>query len=87
MWATMGFKAFFGVAIVFLLDLFCGMDLTPVSWFLVAAPFVVTSIATAIAMGTQFDARVLGNVKENFEQKEHNEEDINVPNGSNAIGI
>jgi hypothetical protein len=29
--------------------------LTPVSWFIVAAPFVITSLATAISMGSHFD--------------------------------
>lgn len=87
MWVTLALKAFFGLAMTVLLDLLCNMDLSIVSWFVVAMPFVVTSLATAIAMGTRFDARVMGGVKENFEQKDHKEEDINVPNASNAIGI
>lgn len=87
MWVTLGIKAVFGLAVVFLLDLFCGIDLSIVSWFVVAAPFLITAVATAIAMGTGFDQRILGGMKETFEQKDHKEEDIAVPNGSNAIGI
>lgn len=87
LWVTLAIKAVFGLAVVFLLDLFCGLDLTPVSWFIVAAPFIVTALGTAIAIGTQFDARILGGLKETFEQKEHKEEDIAVPNSSNAIAV
>jgi hypothetical protein len=47
--------------------MFCGIGLTVVSWFLVAAPFIITSLATAIAMSTEFDTLVIGQVtKENF---------------------
>ena len=43
------------------------MGLGVVSWFLVAAPFIITSLATAIAMGTEFDTHVLGQIaKEDF---------------------
>jgi hypothetical protein len=38
-----------------------------VSWFLIAAPFIITSLATAIAIGTNFDEIVIGQViKEKF---------------------
>lgn len=87
MWVTLGIKTVFGLAAVFILDLFCGIGLSPVSWVFVAAPFIVTALATAIAIGTQFDARILGGLKETFEQKEHTAEDINVPNSSNAIAV
>lgn len=86
MWVTLVVKAVFGLAFVLLLDILCGMDLSPVSWFIVAAPFVITALGTAIAMGLQLDDRVMGKLKENFEDKEHTEEDITVPNQSNAIG-
>jgi hypothetical protein len=51
-------KAILGLAVVKVLDTFCGIGLSPVSWFLVAAPFVITSLATAISMGTNFDENV-----------------------------
>jgi hypothetical protein len=67
MWATFVIKLVLGIAAVVVLDMFCGIGLGVVSWFLVAAPFIITSLATAIAMGTDFDTHVLGQVtKENF---------------------
>jgi hypothetical protein len=52
-------KLIFGVAMVVILDMFCGVGLGVVSWVIVATPFVVTSLATAIAMGTHFDQKIL----------------------------
>jgi len=67
MWATFLIKLILGLAVVVVLDMFCGIGLSVVSWFLVAAPFIITSLATAIAMGTDFDTIVIGQVtKENF---------------------
>lgn len=59
MWVTLVIKAVLGVAVVSVLDVFCDIDLSVVSWFLVATPFIVTALATAIAMGTNFDVIVL----------------------------
>jgi hypothetical protein len=67
MWATFAIKFILGIATVIVLDIFCGLGLGVVSWFLIAAPFIVTSLATAIAIGTNFDEIVIGQVvKENF---------------------
>jgi hypothetical protein len=67
MWATFVIKLVLGIAAVVVLDMFCGIGLTVVSWFLVAAPFIITSLATAIAMSTEFDTLVIAQVtKENF---------------------
>jgi len=66
MWITLVVKAFLGFATVAVLDVFCGVQLGVVSWFLVAAPFVITALGTAIAMGTNFDQTVLLQLKENF---------------------
>jgi hypothetical protein len=67
MWATFVIKLVLGIAAVVVLDMFCGIGLTVVSWFLVAAPFIITSLATAIAMSTEFDTLVIGQAtKENF---------------------
>ena len=67
LWVTMALKTILGLAAVVVLDLLCGMGLGVVSWFLVAIPFIVTSLATAIAMGTEMDRIVIGTVsKENF---------------------
>jgi hypothetical protein len=76
MWATMVVKAILGFAVVMVLDTFCGIELGVVSWFLVATPFVVTALATAIAMGSRFDDIVLQRVKENFYDKEAREQDL-----------
>jgi len=70
MFATFAIKLIFGIAVVVVLDMFCGIGLSPVSWFLVAAPFIITSLATAISMGTQFDEIVIGQfTTENFAGK------------------
>ena len=64
---TAGVKTVFGIATVFVLDALCGLDLGIVSWAIVATPFIVTSLATAIAMGLDADRVVTAKVKEAFE--------------------
>ena len=59
MWVTAAIKLVLGAAVVKLLDTFCCIGLTPVSWFLVAAPFIITALATAISMGSNFDETIL----------------------------
>jgi hypothetical protein len=83
LWVTLVIKAVLGLAVVVVLDMFCGVGLGVVSWFLVAAPFVITALGTAIAMGTQFDARVLGEMREHFVDKTAKTDDL--PADSNAI--
>jgi hypothetical protein len=85
MWATFVIKLILGLAVVVVLDMFCGIGLSVVSWFLVAAPFIITSLATAIAMGTDFDTIVIGQVKkEGFVSKKDKME--LVPATSHEIG-
>lgn len=91
MWATAAIKTVLGLAVVKVLDTFCGIGLTPVSWFVVAAPFVITALATAISMGTKFDDNVfifLGqpggeDMKEKFTDVSHG---IRQPNPPEAGG-
>jgi hypothetical protein len=83
MWITMTIKAILGLATVVLLDTLCGIELGVVSWFLVAAPFLITSLATAIAMSTRFDESILRGVKENFVDKDAVDGDL--PADSNQI--
>lgn len=83
MWITMTIKAILGLATVVLLDTLCGIELGVVSWFLVTAPFLITSLATAIAMSTRFDELMLRGVKENFVAKEAVDGDL--PADSNQI--
>jgi hypothetical protein len=58
LFVTAGVKAALGLAVVVVLDTFCSVDLGVVSWVIVAAPFVVTALATAISMGMNLDTRV-----------------------------
>lgn len=83
LWVTLVIKAVLGLAVVVLLDMFCGVGLGGVSWFLVATPFVITALGTAIAMGTQFDANVLGEIREHFVDKHAKTDDL--PADSNGI--
>lgn len=87
MWVTLVVKAVLGFATVLVLDAFCGVGLGPVSWFLVAAPFVITALATAIAMGSNFDVMVMQQLSltEKFEQKDDDEADIAVSKSSNSV--
>jgi hypothetical protein len=76
MWATLIVKAVLGFATVIVLDTFCSIELGAVSWFLVATPFVVTALATAIAMGTHFDDIVLQRVQEKFVDQDARDNDL-----------
>lgn len=69
MWATLVVKTILGGATVVILDTLCSIDLGVVSWFLVATPFLITALATAIAIGTRFDDMVLQRMKETFVDK------------------
>jgi hypothetical protein len=62
-----------------------GIGLSVVSWFLVATPFIITALATAISMGVGFDEYVLGHLTEKFTDKKHKSDDVPVPNPSNTI--
>ena len=86
LWVTLVIKTILGLVVVFVLDMFCGVGLGVVSWFLVAAPFIITSLATAIAMGSQFDKTVLTQlaIKEDFYDKKAPEE-YDLPVDSNSI--
>lgn len=69
MWVTFVVKVILGFAVVILLDTFCSIELGAVSWFLVAAPFLITALGTAIAMGSNFDMIILTQVQEKFTDK------------------
>lgn len=84
LWATFVIKAILGGAVVLLLDTFCGVGLGVVSWFLVAAPFLITALATAISIGTGFDSKILdGLVREKFMDAKAKKDDL--PAQSNSI--
>jgi hypothetical protein len=63
---TAGVKTAMGLVVVFVLDALCGVDLGIVSWVIVATPFIVTSLATAIALGLDLERKVVAKVKEQF---------------------
>ena len=54
-WVTAGTKVLFGGATIFILDLLCRLDLGIVAWFFMAGPFIITALATSVAMGLQID--------------------------------
>lgn len=84
LFATAVVKAILGVAAVFVLDMFCGVELSVVSWFLVASPFIISVLATAISIGTGFDETILnGLVYETFLVKSAKTDDL--PADSNAV--
>ena len=85
LWATLVVKSIFGLAVVLLLDMLCGIELGVVAWFLVAAPFLITALGTSIAIGTQFDAHVLGTVTEKFYDPSASKTDVEREGGSNDI--
>jgi hypothetical protein len=83
LWATLVIKIVLGLAAVVVLDTFCGVGLGVVSWFLVAMPFLITALATAISIGSGFDAMIVGQWKETFYDKTAKTNDL--PADSNAI--
>ena len=76
MWATMVVKGLLGGAVVIVLDTLCSIELGVVSWFLVATPFLVTALATAIAMSSRFDDILLQRIQEKFMDKTARNEDL-----------
>jgi hypothetical protein len=84
LWVTFVIKFLFGIAAVVVLDMFCGIGLGVVSWFLVATPFIVTSLATAISLGLDMDTIILSQLS--TREKFYNESKMElVPASSNEI--
>ena len=59
LYVTFTVKLIVGLFFVYLLNTFCGIGLTAVSWFVVAAPFVITALATAMSMQMNLDQVIL----------------------------
>ena len=66
LYLTAFIKAATGVGLVFLLDAFCRVDLGVISWVVIATPFVITALASSIAMGLQLDRTMTKYVVEKF---------------------
>ena len=83
MWVTALLKTIFGVACVLVLDMTCDVGLSPVSWAFVATPFIITALATSVAMGLELDRYVTNAfVREHFLGNKKYEQ---VPIASNEI--
>lgn len=66
LYATAVIKVLTGVGLVFLLDSFCRVDLGVISWVVIATPFVITALASSIAMGLQLDKTITRYTIETF---------------------
>lgn len=66
MYLTAGIKIGTGLVGVFLLDAFCRVDLGVLSWVIIATPFIMTALATSIAMGLQLDKTMSTYLVEKF---------------------
>jgi hypothetical protein len=63
-WFTAASKVLFGGATIFILDLLCRLNLGIVAWFVIALPFLITALATSVAMGLQIDNELKTAVRE-----------------------
>ena len=66
MYITAVTKTVFGLATVYLLNVFCEVDLGIVSWLIIATPFVITALATSIALGMNLDRGLASLAVEKF---------------------
>jgi hypothetical protein len=59
-------KVVMGGAAVYLLDVFCEVDLGILSWVIIASPFIMTALATSIALGLNLDHVLTAAMREHF---------------------
>jgi len=67
LYMTAVIKLVTGIAGVYILDSFCHVDLGVISWVVIATPFVITALASSIAMGLQLDKTITKYTVEKFE--------------------
>jgi len=84
MYATAGIKVVAGAVQIFLLNAFCKFDLGIISWVIISVPFLMTALATSIAMGLQMDKSVSKYVKESFTTATGGQAD-GIPEQANSI--
>ena len=65
MFTVAGVKVAFGLVATYILNTLCSVQLGVVAWFIIAAPFLITAAAAAIALGLQ--AQKMAPAKESFE--------------------
>lgn len=58
-----------GLVGTFLLDAFCAVDLGVLSWVIISTPFLMTALATSIAIGLQLDKTITNYAVEKFTDK------------------
>lgn len=89
LYITAAVKALTGIIGSIVLDSFCEVNLGLVSWVVIASPFVITALATSIAMGLNLDKGLQTLAKEHFTltKDEHLEklDGDDVPISTNAV--
>jgi len=66
LYITAAIKLVTGIVCVVLLDSFCDVDLGIVSWVVISTPFIITALATSIALGLNLDRGLQGLAVEHF---------------------
>lgn len=66
MYMIAGIKLVTGLVGVWFLDSFCRVDLGIVSWVVIATPFLITALASSIALGLQLDQTITDYAVEHF---------------------
>jgi hypothetical protein len=66
LYLTAGVKVALGTVGVYLLNVFCEVDLGVVSWAIIATPFIMTALASSIALGLNLDHLMTSAMREHF---------------------
>ena len=66
LFVTAAFKVVMAITGVVILDALCGVDLGIVSWAIVATPFIMVALASAISLGLGIDRMAAQYVQEKF---------------------
>jgi len=66
LFVTAAFKVVMAIAGVVILDTLCSVDLGIVSWAIVATPFIIVALASAISLGLGIDRMAMSYLQEKF---------------------
>lgn len=77
-------KLISGLAGVVILDSFCAVNLGVVSWVVISAPFIITALATSIAMGLNLDKGLQTLAKEHFTSENKEDKEVKKLEGGDA---